>query len=122
MWSNGSIPLQLLVDGDVRVGKATENDPFREGILTQPVADGRLSDAGRLVDGIAIDTGRYGWEGDGSELVFRGQFEALSITACQKVRFLVRATFPDRSNGVNDESSRKAVPFGDLGFAGLRPA
>ena len=50
--------------------------------------------------------------------MFRGQFQALSVGACQQLWLPLVPPVPDRPHGMNDKFGVEVSSAGDYGFAG----
>ena len=85
-------------------------------------ADSQHSKRRRALDGIAVDTGADGREGDGLEASLGGQLQRAPVARREQVRLPVLPAAPNRSHGMNDLPGRKAVAAGDSRVARRTPA
>ena len=100
----------------MRQGGAAEGDESDEGNLGVRRAGGGHGDLGGLPQGIAVDTGRDGGEGDRSGANLVGHGQRVPVAGGERLGLALRPAVPDRPHGVDDEARRQVEPLGDHGL------
>jgi len=79
-------------------------------VALQPSGHCLNRDCGGKLWWIAVDTATDAGEGNASQAMGRGELKRALIAGCEPPRFIVRASAPHRSDGVNDKLGREQKP------------
>lgn len=105
----------------VRLGgalvEADEVDLVELGVGAEELIDLVGGDGGGSIDGEAVGAGADGGEGDGFDVVAKGDREAVAVAVGEELVFAVITPLPDGAYGVDDVSGGEVVALGEAGFA-----